>query len=84
MRKIPMSGGLPQWPGDDVDFVCQRLAKTPACTITSLVEGLGFEARSTLGQPTAPYFRIRAALIAALKAQRVRRMGRLWGALPAQ
>jgi hypothetical protein len=82
MRKIAIVNGWPQWPGDDPEFIAQRLAKLPALTITALVKELGHEPRTPTEQPTAAYFRVRAALHVAMKLGRVRKFGRLWGVVP--
>ena len=91
MRITLAANGLPSWPGDDVEFVCGKLAAWPkdrlAPKITELVTFMGLEhtvADDTVTdlRRTPAYMRVRAALHKALKGQRVERLGVRWRLRP--
>lgn len=74
---------LPAWPGDDVEFICQKLVTMKVATnISEFLRALGVRDRDDALQPTRAYFRIRAAFHAALARGRVRKMGIKWGLVP--
>ena len=78
------SDKLPLWPGDDVEFVCQKLtAIRGTTTIAAFLRALGIQDREgEPKQPTKAYFRIRDAFHAAAAKGRVRRWGIRWGLVP--
>ena len=63
-RPIEMSGKLPRYPEDDVEFVCRHLAPIEPQCIAGLMDRLGIETRSnvsTSNGPSPEYYRIAAA-----------------------
>ena len=79
LKAIEMSGDLPRFPHDDVEWICRNLQPIAPQSVSGFMRRMGLTLRSLTGGPSPTYHRIAAAFVRGKDEGRIAKsVGRNW------